>query len=287
MAYNRSPLKKYLVILFFFAYSISLAQSVSGTFMSTQGNVTQTTSPSPSPLIWVEPYSSIPTPANRLAANKLWRYDLASRTWKEIGTLGATGATGATGAKGATGATGETGATGAIGATGATGATGAMGVTGATGITGATGATGVFGGDTANFWNIYGNTGTDDIYNFLGTNDDNDIAFRRNGNPSGRISTTNTAYGYLSNFGNIGTWNTAVGNSTLFTMSSGQFNTAVGDNADGLNSALYGATIIGAETNAKNYSIALGCHLGLYLDSARATHRTYHSSVIAIRSSCL
>ncbi len=96
----------------------SQTSTVSGSFATTKANITQTTTPSPNALIWMEPYGATPTPANRLAANKLWRWDISSSSWKEVSTAGATGATGAKGATGSTGATGVTGSTGATGATG-------------------------------------------------------------------------------------------------------------------------------------------------------------------------
>lgn len=133
--------------LLFLLIPISLFAQT-GSVTITHGNITPTTSASPSPLVVVRPYSGVPTPANRLAVGT-WYND--SGTWIQLGTTGATGITGVTGITGPTGVTGLTGVTGASGATGpsgsdgATGATGSQGATGADGATGATGSTGATG----------------------------------------------------------------------------------------------------------------------------------------------
>jgi len=124
--------------LLFLLIPISLFAQT-GSVTVTHGNITPTTSASPSPLVVVRPYSGVPTPANRLAVGT-WYND--SGTWIQLGTTGATGAKGATGATGVTGATGITGATGVTGITGPTGVTGASGSDGATGPSGSDGATG-------------------------------------------------------------------------------------------------------------------------------------------------
>jgi len=124
--------------LLFILIPISLFAQT-GSVTVTHGNITPTTSASPSPLVVVRPYSGVPTPANRLAVGT-WIND--SGTWIQLGTTGATGAKGATGATGVTGATGITGATGVTGITGPTGVTGASGSDGATGPSGSDGATG-------------------------------------------------------------------------------------------------------------------------------------------------
>jgi len=121
-----------------------------GTVLVTHGNITQTTSGSPSPWVVVRPYNGVPTPTNRLA-NGVWYND--NGTWYQFG------ATGVTGAKGATGATGATGSTGATGATGLTGSTGSNGATGVTGLTGPTGDTGPTGAGTTGATGVTGSTG--------------------------------------------------------------------------------------------------------------------------------
>lgn len=117
-----------------------------GTVIVTHGNITQTTSGSPSNLAIVRSYNGTPTPANRLALGA-WFND--NGAWYQLGAQGATGATGAKGTTGSTGATGAQGVTGATGITGATGVTGATGNTGAVGATGATGPTGTNGSNGA------------------------------------------------------------------------------------------------------------------------------------------
>jgi len=145
-----------------------------GTVLVTHGNITQTTSGSPSNLAIVGTYNSIPTPANRLAQGA-WYYDGACTCWKQLGVTGSTGAKGATGATGSTGATGATGSTGSTGSNGATGVTGdtgptGAGTTGATGVTGSTGPTGATGATgsantTLVFNGLIDATGTNSINN--------------------------------------------------------------------------------------------------------------------------
>lgn len=114
-----------------------------GSVTVTHGNITQQTSASPSPLVIVRPYNSVPTPSNRLAVGA-WYND--SGKWIQLsagtGPTGPTGVTGATGMTGDTGVAGPTGPTGSDGVTGVTGPTGSNGATGATGSNGATGPTG-------------------------------------------------------------------------------------------------------------------------------------------------
>lgn len=132
---------------------------------------------------------------------------------------------------------------GVTGATGATGVTGATGATGATGITGATGGGGSV--DTANFWNINGNAGTDPSVNYIGCTDTNvlfikmystDNGVLKSGSIDGVHSNTSLGFGSLSNVTpiyqmgspNYGEENTAIGNGALNGCDSCNGNTGIG-----------------------------------------------------------
>lgn len=151
-------MKYLLTILSFLLLQIAGAQT--GSVTVTHGTVTQATSPSPSPLIFVRPSNVIPPPANRLAVGA-WFND--NGVWMQLsggtGPTGPTGATGATGATGPTGVTGPTGINGTNGTNGVTGATGAgvtgpTGPTGLTGVTGPTGITGITGATGGGAWTL-------------------------------------------------------------------------------------------------------------------------------------
>ena len=97
-------------------------------------------------------------------------------------------------------------------------------------------------------WGLSGNSGTNPSSNYIGTQDNNDIIFRRFGVLSGRISPTNTSFGrnsllniisnpsafYNTSFGvgslqaNTGSSNTAIGYESMFTNSTGNQNIAMG-----------------------------------------------------------
>jgi len=100
------------ILPFLLLCGFAFGQSTTGTVIVTHGNITQTTSGSPSNLAIVRPYNGVPVPANRLAQGA-WFYD---NGWVQLGTTGVTGPTGRTGPTGVTGATGATGITGATGA---------------------------------------------------------------------------------------------------------------------------------------------------------------------------
>ena len=79
-------------------------------------------------------------------------------------------------------------------------------------------------------WSITGNAGTVDGTNFLGTTDNIPLNFRINNLKAGRISTTQTFFGYQAGNSNTGTSNVAVGTQALFNATNSN-NTAVGHQA--------------------------------------------------------
>jgi trimeric autotransporter adhesin len=80
-------------------------------------------------------------------------------------------------------------------------------------------------------WTLTGNSGTNPTINFIGTVDDNDVVFKRNNAPSGRInfSAANTSFGLGAlNIATTGAANTAFGAYNLQTNTTGYGNTAAG-----------------------------------------------------------
>ncbi len=92
-------------------------------------------------------------------------------------------------------------------------------------------------------WSLLGNSGTVATTNFIGTTDDNNVVFRRNGIVSGTISDLqgNTSFGVNSLTNNTtGLRNTATGKEALNFNTTGNDNTATGKNA--LSSNTIGST---------------------------------------------
>ena len=185
------------------------------------------------------------------------------------GAVGATGATGHTGAVGETGATGVAGATGHTGAVGATGATGHTGAVGATGVTGAVGATGVTGpagplipATIEGQYLVWDGTqwviGTSSTY--LGETNLNLGAYALDSLPLSGSYTNNTAVGNSSLTAlTSGQENTALGYRSGVSLASGNYNTIIGSNA-GINTAGDHNTILGyfTDTYGNNGSVLLG-----------------------------
>ena len=80
-------------------------------------------------------------------------------------------------------------------------------------------------------WSLTGNTGTNPTTNFIGTTDDNDLAFRRNSLAAGKIGQFSTSIGVNSMTVNAAGNNTAFGNQTLPANTTGNSNTAIGTTA--------------------------------------------------------
>ena len=230
---------------------------------------------------------------------------------------GATGATGPTGPTGSTGSGGgATGPSGSVGATGPTGPTGANGATGvgATGPAGTNGTNGATGptGTVANAWALIGNTGTVFGTNFIGTNDNNDLMIKVNGQRSGLIEGTtnnnmstafgyqalnsepannynyNAAFGYQALYaqGTGGGNNTAVGYHTLYNNTTGSNNTAIGEaallgNIVGTGNSALGQAALASNTGNSNTAVgqyALTTNTGGMGNTAVGTQTLEHNS---------
>ena len=78
-----------------------------------------------------------------------------------------------------------------------------------------------------NAWLLTGNTATVDGVNYIGTNDNVPLNFKVNSQKAGRLSTTQSFYGYLAGNLNASTNNTAIGAEAL-SKYTGASNTAIG-----------------------------------------------------------
>lgn len=112
-------------------------------------------------------------------------------------------------------------------------------------------------------WNITGNSGTSAGTHFIGTTDDMDLFFKRNGVLSGRLSDWNTSFGSGSlRNPNSGIANTAMGVNALAYIYDGYYNVAVGYEALYMNGDGSGNTAIGHRALTRNMSgganIAIG-----------------------------
>jgi trimeric autotransporter adhesin len=114
-------------------------------------------------------------------------------------------------------------------------------------------------------WTLTGNSGTNPTINFIGTVDDNDIVFKRNGVVAGRINSSliNTSIGLNTMANNtVGAGNAAFGNFALSNNISGSGNTAMGGYSLSTNTAGSANTATGydaliANTTGNN-NVAVG-----------------------------
>ena len=80
-------------------------------------------------------------------------------------------------------------------------------------------------------WGLTGNAGTTPATNFIGTTDNNDIVFKRNGIKSGLISADNIAFGINNlSVNTTGVRNVAIGTNSLAANTTGNYNVANGAN---------------------------------------------------------
>ena len=115
---------------------------------------------------------------------------------------------------------------------------------------------------TSTSWELLGNTvnGTTD---FLGSTNNADVVFKRNGIESGRIADTNTSYGVSSLIANTtGNNGTAIGFQSLYNNTTGTSNTANGAQALHFNTNGVGNTAIGRvalyNNTTGNFNTAVG-----------------------------
>lgn len=83
---------------------------------------------------------------------------------------------------------------------------------------------------TKNTWLLTGNSNTTDATNFLGTTNNVPLNFKVNNQKAGRLSSTQTFYGYLAGNVNTNNFNTAIGTEALSKFT-GNANTAIGYHA--------------------------------------------------------
>ncbi len=114
-----------------------------------------------------------------------------------------------------------------------------------------------------NLWTIRGNSGTNAAYNFIGTTDDQDLVFKRNGAIFGRIAYWNIALGNGTLSSNTtGEQNSAFGRGALLSNTTGDNNTALGsttlaDNTTGKKNTAVGVAAL-AKNRTGNRNVALG-----------------------------
>jgi hypothetical protein len=117
----------------------------------------------------------------------------------------------------------------------------------------------------ANGWSLTGNAGTNPATNFIGTTDNVDIIFKRNGIKSGLIGANNVAFGNSSLLNNTsGTYNVALGVNALMGNTSGNYNNAIGRGALQSNTTGYLNIAIGDGTMSNNISGHTNVGVGPY-----------------------
>ncbi|MBF4494766.1 tail fiber domain-containing protein [Flavobacterium sp. JLP] len=113
-----------------------------------------------------------------------------------------------------------------------------------------------------NSWNINGNTGTTAGTNFIGTTDDQDLVFKRNGFESGRIGLLNTSFGYNSSVANTGKYAVAFGINALEN-NTGSYCVGIGYNVLKVNTAsnniAVGYNVLMSNTTG-NSNVGFGTH---------------------------
>lgn len=125
------------------------------------------------------------------------------------------------------------------------------------------------GSSSSNFWNLSGNSGLDAAINYIGTNDNTDIRFKRNNKYSGIIGINNTSLGYysLDPLINTGVNNTSIGSYNLFSNTTGHRNTSIGanvmsNNTSGSFNVAFGVSNMNNNTTGAN-NISIG-YLTMY-----------------------
>ncbi len=118
--------------------------------------------------------------------------------------------------------------------------------------------------NTENSWLVNGNANTNSSINFLGTLDNTDLVFKRNNVFSGKISSSNTAFGVnaFSNTSSAGLRSVAIGVNTLKINTSGNDNTALGygaleNNTTGIQNTAIGTSSLSLNSSG-GYNVAIG-----------------------------
>ena len=113
-------------------------------------------------------------------------------------------------------------------------------------------------------WGLTGTAGTNPTSNFIGTTDNQDVIFKRNGVFAGKIATSNTYFGhyYTYNATTTGQNNAAFGAAALAFNATGSSNTALGadalfNNVDGMENTATGVAALAFNTLG-NYNTAMG-----------------------------
>ena len=118
--------------------------------------------------------------------------------------------------------------------------------------------------NTESSWLVNGNANTNSSINFLGTLDNTDLVFKRNNVFSGKISSSNTAFGVnaFSNISSTGLRSVAMGVNALKTNTSGNDNVALGhgaleSNTTGIQNTAIGTSSLSLNTSG-GYNVAIG-----------------------------
>jgi hypothetical protein len=137
---------------------------------------------------------------------------------------------------------------------------------------------------SASDWSITGNSLTSPGTNFMGTTDNVDVMFKRNGFQAGILGTTNTAWGDRALIANsTGNSNTAIGAYAMTNNSTGQNNTAVGINA--LTKNLTGSLNVAAGRSALSENTSGRSNIAIGTDALR--ENTTRSNLVAIGDSAM
>ncbi|WP_049777030.1 tail fiber protein [Paludibacter propionicigenes] len=108
---------------------------------------------------------------------------------------------------------------------------------------------------SATAWSLTGNGGTTAATNFMGTTDDKDVVFKRNGILAGllNLSSSNTSWGVDAfNTTATGTYNSVFGYQALKSLTSGNGNSAFGRRALTNNTTGYGNLAVGSQALQSN-----------------------------------
>lgn len=115
---------------------------------------------------------------------------------------------------------------------------------------------------TKNTWLLTGNSNTVDGTNYLGTNNNVPLNFKVNNQKAGRLSTTQTFYGYQAGNLNTNSFNTAIGTEAL-SKYTGNANTAIGYQAlkeatTAANNVAIGYLALSSVVNGGGSNVAIG-----------------------------